>query len=373
MFDVLFMNRFFEFKKVGLTKQDFLDADKDIDLSNLEDDFCIHSLAPLDDAKNGDLSFFTITLVSGNKYYRSLENTNASFCILKKQYSNINKKLKLIFSDEPYITFMRLCDKLMVKTKVSDDIEYHAGQFNNSIIGKGTHIGNGTTIDEFVKIGDGVVIGENCIIKSGVKIGDNCVIGSNCIICENCVIQYAEIGNNCCIQTNVAIGQDGFGYSFDRRTGLNEKINHFGYVKIGNNVDIGANSCIDRGVFNATIIEDNVKIGNLVQVAHNVKIGNGTMIAGQSGIAGSATIGESCMIGGKCGISGHIVLGKQCILYGATNVSKSFPSHSKIIGTPGMLYHLWINKHFKDKKYKLTNKNKYRSFFSYLRDFISKK
>ena len=324
------MNNFFKFKKDGLTKKDFLEADHNIDLSNLDDDFCIKSLAPLEKAKEGDLSFFTIMFVSGNKYQHLLENTKASYCILKKQYAGINKNIKVIISDEPYITFMRLCDKLLEKVDISEretKIENYSSYENKSIsFGKGVNIGKNVQIEEFVKIGNGVTIGDNSVIKSGAKIGDNCIIGSNCVINENCVIQYAEIGNNCFMQANVSIGQEGFGYTFDKRTGLNEKINHFGYVKIGNNVDIGASSCIDRSVFGSTIIEDNVKIDNLVQIAHNVKICSGVMIAGQSGIAGSATIGKQCVIGGKCGIAGHIFLGEKCIVYGASNVSKSFLS-----------------------------------------------
>ena len=193
-----------------------------------------------------------------------------------------------------------------------------------------------------MKISDGVKIGDNSVIKAGAKIGYNCLIGSNCFIGENATIQFTEIGENCIIQSNATIGQDGFGYTFDKRTGRNEKISHFGYVKIGNRVEIGANSCIDRGVFNATIIGDDVKLDNLVQIAHNVEVGNGTMMASQTGIAGSATIGKYCIIGGKCGVAGHIKLEDQCIMYGATNISKGFPRHSKIIGTPGELYHIWV-------------------------------
>ena len=375
------MNRFFEIKKSGLTKADFLDADSDIDLSNLDEDFCIHSVATLENAKSGDLSFFTITLVSGNKYKHSLENTQASYCLLKKQYTDVNKNVKPIVSSEPYITFMRLCDKIFVPKLLKNDgkISKTAQISDKSSIGEGVVIGDNVVIEEFVKIADGVEIGEGSVVKSGAKIGYNCVIGKNCVVNENATIQFAEIGDFCRIQANATIGQDGFGFTFDRRTGKNEKINHFGFVKIGNAVEVGANSCIDRGVFDATIIEDDVKLDNLVQIAHNVKIGEGTMMAGQTGIAGSAVVGKHCMLGGKCGMAGHITLGDQCIMYGATNISKGFPKHSKIIGTPGELYHIWIKNYsfiqyfLKKQRRKVKVNSNYEGVFGYLRNLFGVK
>ncbi len=340
-----YMNSFFKVKGNGISREDFLRADPAIDLSEVEDDIRIVSVAPLDEAKSGDLSFFVVSLVSSDKYKSSLENTNASYCIMNKQYrSFLNKSVKAIFSDEPYMTFMRLCEMLYTENKIDryNNISDSAIISQTASIGNGVIIGDNVVIDDFVKIDDGVEIGNNTIIKSGAKIGYNCSIGSNCIIHENCSIKYSQIGNKCHIHEGARIGQDGFGYIHDIKTGYNEKIPHFGCVKIGDRVSIGANSCIDRSVLTTTTIEDDVKIDNLVQIAHNVVIGKGTMIAGQAGIAGSATIGKYCMIGGKSGVAGHITIEDQCILHGATNVSKSFPKHSKIIGTPGELYHTWV-------------------------------
>ena len=339
------MNVFFKKNPNGLKNEDFLYADPAIDLSKVGDDICINAVASLDDAQVGDLSFFVVSLVSDDKYKSSLEKTKASYCILKKQYEPfLNSNTKAIFSDEPYITFMRLCKKLFIEkdTDEENNISESAKISQKSSIGNGVKIGNNVVINDFVRIGNGVKIGDNTIIMSGAKIGNNCSIGENCVLYENCCIKYSQIGDKCHIHEGATVGQDGFGYIQDIRTGYNEKIDHFGYVKIGNRVSIGSNSCVDRSVLTVTIIEDDVKIDNLVQIAHNVKIGKGTMIAGQSGIAGSATIGKYCMLGGKSGVAGHITLEDQCILHGATNVSKSFPKHSKIIGTPGELYHIWV-------------------------------
>ena len=359
------MNEFFEIKKEGLTKQDFLDADPKIDLTNIDDNFCIKSVSTLENAKEGDLSFFVVTIVSGNKYKHTLENSKCSFCLIKPQYASLlGKNTKAIFTNEPYITFTRLCKKLLVEKSNNNANEISSSSKIAKFvsIGNGVKIGDNVEIEDFVKIGNGVKIGDNCIIKSGVKIGNNVEIGKNCSLNENCVVQYSIINDNVCIHANASIGQDGFGYAMDARTGMNEKINHFGCVKIGNNVEIGANTCIDRGVFDATIVEENVKIDNLVQIAHNVKIGRNTMIAGQSAIAGSATIGSYCMLGGKSGVAGHIKLGDQSILYGATNISKSFPSHSKIIGTPGELYHNWVRNYaiLQHLMHKQNKKNRYK-------------
>ena len=370
------MNRFFEISKNGLSKNDFLDADPNIDLGDIDENFRIKSIATLEDAKEGDLSFFTINLVSGDKYHHALENTKASFCILKKQYAYANKNVKAFISDEPYITFIKLCDKLLTEKETNEIsiIDESAKISSLSSIGNGVKIGRNVVIEDFVRINDGVEIGDNTVIKSGAKVGKNCLIGKNCILYENCVVLYAEIGDYCIIQSNATIGHDGFGYVFDRRTMKNEKIKHFGYVKIGNYVEIGSNSCIDRGVLKPTVIGDGVKLDNLVQIAHNVNIGDGTVIASQSGVAGSAVVGKYCMIGGKCGVAGHIKLGDQSILYGATNISKSFPKHSKVIGTPGEFYHIWtknylLMRHFaKKQRRKIGDKDS--GFFKYLHNLF---
>ena len=339
------MNDFFTFRKEGLSREDLIEADNAVDLSHLPDKFVIKSVASLEKAKSGDLSFFVVSLVSGDKYKNDLKNTKASYVLLKKQYlDSVNSGCKAIISAEPYITFTRLCKKLFVeKTSFEENIIDSTSKISQyaSIGAKGVKIGKNVCIDNFAVIGDGVEIGDNTIIRSGVKIGKNCKIGNNCVLMENCVIQYTKIGDNCCIHPNSSIGQDGFGYSFDARSGKNEKINHFGCVSIGNNVEIGSSTCIDRSVFEETVIEDNVKIDNLVQIAHNVKVGCGTMMAGQSGIAGGAVIGKYCVFGGKSGAIGHINIGDRCVVYGDAKVTKSFPAKSKIIGTPGEFYHIW--------------------------------
>ena len=368
------MNRFFEFKEEGLTREDFLQADRNIDLSNLDIDARIKSVSTLEHAKAGDLSFFTITLVSGDKYNHALEHTKASYCLLKRQYANVNPNVLAIISDEPYITFIRLCDRLFVAKRFdrTEQIADSAKISATAVVGKGVKIGSNVIIDDFVRIEDGVEIGDGSVIKSGARIGYNCVIGKNCIIGENTSIKFTEMGDDCILQSGVALGQDGFGYTFDARTKHNEKIYHFGYVKIGDRVEIGANSCVDRGVFEATEISNDVKIDNLVQIAHNVKIGAGTMMASQTGIAGSAVIGEYCMLGGKCGVAGHITLGDKCIMYGSTNISKSFPKHSKIIGTPGEFYHIWaknysLMRHFmKKKRRQIKKQNGFRRLLTYM-------
>ena len=365
-------NRFYSINEYGITKKDILNIDSDAELSNFQDDFNIKNVATINNAKEGDLTFFVVSLVSGEKYKNALTNTKASYCLLKKQYANIpNKNVKTIITEEPYIVFVRLCEKLLLEVKNIDEnqIDNTAKISKLAKIGNGVKIGKNVIIEDFVKIGDGVEIGDNTNIKSGVKILDNCKIGNNCVFFENCVIRYSEIGNDCIFHSGCCIGQDGFGFVFNRKNGKNERITHFSYVKIGNSVEIRANTCIDRGVFEPTIIDDNVKIDNLVQIGHNVKVGAGTMMAGQTGIAGSAEIGKYCMFGGKSGMAGHITLGDQCILYGATNISKSFPKHTKIIGTPGETYYEWINKYtilqyFLSKKSKIKKKENNNGFFS---------
>ena len=347
------LNEFFELKKDFLTKDDFIIADKDIDVSCIKGELKISSLSAINDAEVGDLTFFTKSVVSGDKYIEPLQKTNASYVILQKKFEEIVPSNVIpIFSNEPHITFMALYSMLVREkdTKGESKIAPTAKIEKYTSIGEAVEIGENVVIEDFVKIGSGVKIGDGTIIKACATIGNNCIIGANCEIRENSTIKFAKLGDNCIVYSGARIGEEGFGFVFDKRVMRQSKINHYGLVNIGNRVEIGANSCIDRATFGETIIEDDVKIDNLVQIGHNVKIGSNSVLAGQTGIAGSAEIGKFCMLGGKSGMAGHIKLGNQCILYGSTNISKGFPDDTRIIGTPGEKYQDWIRNYTTLKK-----------------------
>lgn len=185
-------------------------------------------------------------------------------------------------------------------------------------------------------IGSNAKIGANTIIMAGAYIGDNVQIGANCVIHPNVVIyNNSKIGNDCVLNANCVIGSDGFGFAHTK-TGEHVKIYHNGWVEIGNHVEIGACTTVDRGVFEPTIIEDYVKIDNLVQVAHNCKVGYGTILVSQVGLAGSTKIGRNVVMGGQAGSAGHLEIGDFAQIAARGGVSKNLQGGKKYAGYPIM-------------------------------------
>jgi UDP-3-O-[3-hydroxymyristoyl] glucosamine N-acyltransferase len=198
------------------------------------------------------------------------------------------------------------------------------------IIGSGTRIGAGSYI------GPNVVLGENITIYPNVTILDDCSIGKNSIIWSGVVIrERSQIGNDCIIHPNATIGADGFGFIPDPKRGL-VKIPQIGNVIIGNNVEIGANSCVDRGKFSSTILGDGCKIDNLVQIGHNCKLGNHCIMAGKSGLAGSVTLGNGVIIGGSASVKDHTTIGDRAIVGAGSGVTNHIPAGKKMLGYPAV-------------------------------------
>lgn len=197
--------------------------------------------------------------------------------------------------------------------KLPDDI--YLGAF--SYIGKNVVIGKGSLIYPQVYIGEGVEIGEGCIIRAGVKIYEGC-----------------KIGNRCIIHSGVVIGADGFGFA--PKGDVYEKIPQIGNVVIEDDVEIGANTCIDRATFGHTVIGRGTKLDNLLQVAHNVEIGENNVFAAQTGIAGSTKIGHSNRVGGQCGFAGHIVIGDNNEFGAQSGIPNSVGSGKRLIGYPAI-------------------------------------
>jgi len=215
-----------------------------------------------------------------------------------------------------------------------EPIKYAPGIHSSAVvaatakIGSGVHIGANAVIDDFVEIGDNTVILPGCWIAAYTKIGKNGLIYGNVSIRERCII-----GDRVIIHSGTTIGSDGFGFAPDPR-GAIMKIPQVGIVVIGNDVEIGANCTIDRARFGQTRIDDFVKIDNLVQVAHNVKIGACTMLISQCGVAGSAELGRGVIVAAQAGINGHITIGDGSKVAGTSGVVKSLPPGSIAVGTP---------------------------------------
>ena len=205
----------------------------------------------------------------------------------------------LLIVKDPYVAYALLAQYMDTTPKAASRIEPSAVISTTAKLGENVSIGANAVIEEGVEIGDNAVIGANCFIGKNAKIGVHTQLWANVS-----VYHEVQIGTHCLIQSGAVIGSDGFGYANDRGRWI--KIPQTGTVIIGNNVEIGACTCIDRGALDATVIEDNVIIDNLCQIAHNVHIGTGTAVAGGVIMAGSLKVGRYCLIGGASVINGHM-------------------------------------------------------------------
>jgi UDP-3-O-[3-hydroxymyristoyl] glucosamine N-acyltransferase len=278
-------------------------------------DVVVTDIAATNHAMPGSLTFFT-----DKKYKEGLESCSASAIIISsldaKILDNLNSNMSRIISDNPYL-YYSFVSKLFyphknLTTKIAESCK----------VGQGVQIGSSPAIADYVVIGDQVKIGNNCQIYPHVVIGNDVIIGNNAIIYPHVTLySNVKIGNSCTIHSGAVIGADGFGYAQDSKKAWH-KIPQVGGVVIGNDVEIGANTTIDSGALSPTVIEDGVKIDNLVQIAHNNRIGTHAAIAAGAGIAGGTTIGKYCRIGGAAGITGHVKIADHTVIGAASNVSK---------------------------------------------------
>jgi len=205
-----------------------------------------------------------------------------------------------------------------------------------AVVDASAKIGLGTNIGAGAYIGPNVIIGDNVLIYPNVTILDECTIGNQTTIWSGTVIrERCHIGSHCIIHPNATIGADGFGFRPDPERGL-VKIPQIGNVIIGNGVEIGANSCVDRGKFSSTIVGDGCKIDNLVQIGHNSKLGKFCIMAGNSGLAGSVTLGNGVIIGGSASIKDHTVIGDGAIVGAGSGVTGDIPAGKTMLGYPAV-------------------------------------
>ena len=271
----------------------------------------ITKIATLAHARSGHIAFLA------NKKYRSqLEATQASAVIVSEADAPYFNGNKLIVAN-PYVSYAKLA-QLMDTTPRSAATGIHpsAVVHPNATVSKSAAIGANTVIESNAIINDNVQIGPNSFIGEGVKIGSGTKLWSNVTIYHN-----VEIGSDCLLQANSVIGSDGFGYANERGQWI--KIPQLGSVIIGDKVEIGASTTIDRGALDDTIIHSNVIIDNQCQIAHNVEVNSGTAIAGCTVLAGSVIIGKNCQIGGMTAINGHMSVCDGVIITGMSMVTKS--------------------------------------------------
>ena len=246
--------------------------------------------------------FGTVSFLSNPKYKKQLDKCNASAIIIHPDLlkdSSSPQKQSYLLSENPYLTYARTTQLLYSSAVETATISSAAMIDDGASIGKNCNICAGAILEKGCQIGDCVYIGAGAVVGAGSVIGSGSKIAANVTIYHECVI-----GIDCIIHSGAVIGADGFGFANEKGNWV--KIEQVGRVVIGDNVEIGANTTIDRGAIEDTIIEDGVKLDNQIQIAHNVRIGKNTAIAGCVAIAGSTTIGAGCTIAGMVGITGHL-------------------------------------------------------------------
>ncbi|ARU64793.1 UDP-3-O-(3-hydroxymyristoyl)glucosamine N-acyltransferase [Histophilus somni] len=258
-------------------------------------DVIVTDIAPLDKADNNQLTF-----ISNPKFREHLLQSQAGALIVtESDIEFCSAQSNLLVVKDPYVAYAILAQYMDSTPKAAQGIHQSAVVSDTATLGQHVSIGANAVIEDGVILGDNVVIGAGCFIGKHVQIGENTQLWANVNIYHN-----VKIGSDCLIQSGAVIGSDGFGYANDRGRWI--KIPQTGTVIIGNHVEIGACTCIDRGALDATVIEDNVIIDNLCQIAHNVHIGTGTAVAGGVIMAGSLKVGRYCLIGGASVINGHM-------------------------------------------------------------------
>ncbi len=270
-----------------------------------------------------------ITFISNPLYAKFFKTTKAGAVIVSDQFLVKEKRddISILRVEDPYLSFLKLLEIFE-----SDEDTESYGISVNCHIGKETEIPENIYIGHFVSVGNKCILGNNtkifpnCTIYNDVKIGSNCIINSNVTVYKGCII-----GNNVIIHSGTVIGSDGFGFAKDEK-GQFKKIPQTGIVVIEDNVEIGSNCSIDRATVGHTLIRKGVKLDNQIQVAHNVEIGEDTVIAAQVGIAGSTKIGRRCMIGGQSGFVGHLNICDDVIIGASVGVSKSIDKPGVYIG-----------------------------------------
>lgn len=284
----------------------------------------VSTLAKIEEGIEGSIAF-----LSNPKYKHYIYSTNASITIVNRTFKPESEiKTTLIKVEDAYMAFSKLLEYYNSVKNIKVGIE------EPSFISDSSSHGDNVYIGAFSYIGKNVVMGDDVKIFPNTYIGDNVSIGNNSVIFSGAKI-YADtiIGNHCIINSGVIIGADGFGFAPNDDGGY-KKIPQIGNVIIEDFVDIGASTTIDRATLGSTIIRTGVKLDNQIHIAHNVEIGKNTVIAAQTGVAGSSKIGENCQIGGQVGIAGHITIGNNVRIQAQSGIGKSIKDNEMIQGSP---------------------------------------
>jgi UDP-3-O-[3-hydroxymyristoyl] glucosamine N-acyltransferase len=284
----------------------------------------IDGVAALAEAGESDLSF-----LENPRYSSQVKSTRAGAVLVPESLEDDDPRW--IRVPAPRVALAHILRRWF------DDRRLPRGISPDAHIAESAKLGADVAVAPFAFIGDDVVIGDRSVICQGVSIDGGSRIGSDCILYPNVVVyQGSIIGDRCIIHGNAVIGADGYGFAF--ANGRHEKIPQIGIVRIENDVEIGANSCIDRAALGETVIGEGTKIDNLVQIGHNVRLGRHCLLVSQVGIAGSSEIGDYAVFAGQSGMGGHFKVGDRVQVGAQTAVLDDFPSDVKLMGSPAVLF-----------------------------------
>lgn len=289
----------------------------------------VSNLSKIEEATPGTLSF-----LANSKYEPHIYSTDASIVIVNQSFTAeqaLPKTLTLIRVADAYAAFAQLLEAYNTYRMQAAGTEATAYIDPTASIGDGCYLGHHTVVSPGCRVGKGTVLHAGVYLGKGVSIGTNCVLHPGVNILDGCVI-----GNHCTLHAGAIIGSDGFGFAPDAANNYN-KVPQIGNVVLEDYVEIGANTTIDRATLGSTFLRKGVKLDNLIQVAHNVEIGENTVIAAQTGIAGSTKIGRDCMIGGQVGIVGHITIADGVKIAAQSGVGSSIQKEGSIVqGSPAI-------------------------------------
>lgn len=284
----------------------------------------IKDIATMTNAGVGEICFFY-----DKKAKAKAVEIKATACVTTPEMETlIPAGVVVLVSTNPKLSFLKLNQHFYSEYQPKADISRTAKIAPSAKIGQNTFIGENVVIEEDVEIG------ENCVIEHNVVISRSCKIGHNCRIGVGAQIAYCLMGNDCYIYSGVRIGLDGFGFMVIN--GKHQRIPQIGRVIIGNDVEVGANSCIDRGAMDDTVIGDGCRIDNLVQIAHNVKLGRGCVIVAQTGIAGSCTFGDYVVCGGQSGFADHLTIGSGVQVGAQSGLMRDVEPGMTVMGYPAV-------------------------------------
>jgi len=291
----------------------------------------VSTLSKIEEGKEGSLTF-----LANPKYTNYIYSTNASVAIVNKTFEpEQDISVTLIKVEDAYKAFSTLLNYYNQIKQNKTGIE------TPNFISESSKLGEDLYIGAFSYIGENVIIGDNVKIYPNSYIGDNVTIGNHSVVHAGSKI-YSDciIGEHCVINSGTVIGADGFGFA-PNESGTYDKVPQIGNVIIEDHVDIGANATIDRATLGSTIIRKGVKLDNHIQIAHNVEVGANTVIAAQTGIAGSTKVGENCQIGGQVGIAGHLTIGNNVRVQAQSGIGRNIKDGETLQGSPSFNYGDW--------------------------------